>query len=392
MAPMGNEGVHEIGIITEVYGAYPEEFLRRHVQALSRYRPFLAVMERRNPDLFPYEPVHLLRSRSLVFRGMNTGLGLLPKRLQWTDVVEAEWMLERLIRRYRPRVFITYFAFAAGRVCGVLRKARVPYVMFLCGSPLNYAYRWPKSPKTRRIREAFQHAEKCYFVSEFLRYRGLALGCPADRAEVFSFGVPVSPEAAPVGREGEVRFLSVGGLVPVKGHDVLLRAFAGVLHAVPSCKLAIAGDGRCRRMLEELARQLGISERVVFLGYIGNEQVFRELGASHVYVHPSRRLETGQEEGQPIAVQEAMSAGVPVIATRTGGIPESVLDGETGYLADDGDVEGLVKRMIELARAPAKRARMGLAGRRRVTEKFNLEKQNARLAGIVEEIMRKKFA
>jgi glycosyltransferase involved in cell wall biosynthesis len=164
-----------------------------------------------------------------------------------------------------------------------------------------------------------------------------------------------------------------------KGHDVLLRALAG--DAVPPrvvCR--IAGEGRERESLEGLARELGLAARVRFLGE--RRDVGEILAASDVAVLPSRA------EGLGVAILEAMAHALPVVASRVGGIPEAVLEGETGLLVPPEDPDALGAALARLAGDAALRRRMGAAGRARVLAGFTLRRSAERYEALYREIAR----
>ena len=144
--------------------------------------------------------------------------------------------------------------------------------------------------------------------------------------------------SAPAPPSGSPRIGCVARLSPEKGIDRLLEAFAGVLRQVPYARLAIAGDGPARGQLEARAHELTLGGAVEFLGY--REDVSPVLGSLDLFVLPSLT------EGIPLALLEAMAAGLPVIATAVGGVPEVVEDGTSGMLVPPGDAAALERAML----------------------------------------------
>jgi glycosyltransferase involved in cell wall biosynthesis len=166
--------------------------------------------------------------------------------------------------------------------------------------------------------------------------------------------------------------LAVGNLYPVKDHATLLRASAGL----EGVHVLVAGRGPELESLASLARALGAASRVHLLGLRGD--VDRLLAASDLLVHPSRA------EGLPLAILEAMAAALPVVATRVGGIPEAVLEGETGLLVRPGDPEGLRDAIRNVLHDPDRAALLGRAGRARVEEHFSIEGMTRRYRALYE--------
>ncbi len=166
--------------------------------------------------------------------------------------------------------------------------------------------------------------------------------------------------------EHSVVFGFLGRLVPIKDVPTLVLAFSRLLETIPDAWLLIAGDGPVRPGLEALIAARVPGGRVRLLGW--REDLVDLYATLDVCVLSSRN------EGTPVAIIEAMAAGRPVIATRVGGVPDVVDDGETGLLVAPGDAEGLAAAMARLAADPAARCRMGGLGRQRAAAAFGHER------------------
>jgi len=162
------------------------------------------------------------------------------------------------------------------------------------------------------------------------------------------------------------RLLCIGRLIPIKGHIVLLRAFAEARRQLPDLELEIAGRGPLEPALKALCRELGIEEAVRFLGYVAPVQEAIERAA--VVVVPS------MGEGFGMAALEAMERARPVIAADIGGLGELVEHGATGLLVTPGETESLRDAIVALGSDPALAARMGEAGRQRALARFLQER------------------
>jgi len=162
----------------------------------------------------------------------------------------------------------------------------------------------------------------------------------------------------------------VAHLVPVKGHEDLLEAFATVAKQKPDIWLALAGQGQLREKLEQQGARLGVQQNVLFLGNVAD--VPSLLRAADGAVLPTR--ETGRGEACPLALLEAMACGLPVVATDSGGPREIVESGVTGWLVPPRDPERLAQALRDLVSSPDRRAEYGAAGRKRVEGHFTLEK------------------
>lgn len=160
--------------------------------------------------------------------------------------------------------------------------------------------------------------------------------------------------------------ISIGRLVAQKNHELLLRAFAGILSAMNNCTLIVVGDGSLREQLKKLAIELGISDNIEFLGT--RTDVTELLAVADIFVL------TSLWEGLPNVVLEAMAAGKPVLATAVGGTPEIIVEGETGFLVEP-DIDLVTKKLKEaISLSPEEKHAMGNAARKRIEANFTMEK------------------
>jgi glycosyltransferase involved in cell wall biosynthesis len=193
--------------------------------------------------------------------------------------------------------------------------------------------------------------------SGFIRDKLVAGGYPAERISVVPNFVDV--ETIRPSFDPGASFVYVGRLVREKGVDVLIEAAAGT-----GLRVEIVGDGPLRADLEAQARAAGVE--IVFHGYQQPPDAAAIVARSLAVVLPARWHENG-----PLAVIEAMAAGKPVISSRTGGLPELIVDGDTGLLAPPNDAIALRSAMLRLAESPEEAERMGRAGRARAEERYS---------------------
>jgi colanic acid/amylovoran biosynthesis glycosyltransferase len=219
-------------------------------------------------------------------------------------------------------------------------------------------------------------------VSDHWRRRLIALGCPADRIAVHGMGVDCRrfTFVRRDRREGEpLRLVTVAQLVERKGIAHAIRAVAELARSGVDVEYMIVGDGPLGGVLLQLARELGVSDRVRIIGSVSHGAVAAILSRSHVMLAPSVIASDGDMEGIPVAIMEAMAGGLPVVSTVHGGIPELIDDDLTGYLVPEGDVHALVSRLERLSRDFAASARVSTAARRLIVQRHDIEKLNDRL-------------
>jgi colanic acid/amylovoran biosynthesis glycosyltransferase len=177
---------------------------------------------------------------------------------------------------------------------------------------------------------------------------------------------------------GRKRLLYTGRLSAAKGLPILLQALGQVVQKHPEVVLTIVGDGGDRQALEALAIDLKLTTYLQFVGYQSQDAVCEYLHNSDIFVLPSF------SEGLPVALMEALAAGVPVITTPIAGISELVEHGINGYLVPPGAVEPLSQRICELLENALLRQQFGQAGRLKVAEEFNLEKEVPKLKQVMD--------
>ena len=166
------------------------------------------------------------------------------------------------------------------------------------------------------------------------------------------------------GVEGAPVIVSIGRLVPRKGSDQLIKAMPEVLKQFPKCKLLLVGTGNYKKRLEKLVRNLKVQDSVIFTGRVAHELLPAYYRLGDIFAAPCRSRYGGLEvEGLGIVYLEASACGVPVIAGKSGGAPDAVLDGKTGILVNGRDHLEVSAALIKLLADEKLRAQMGTAGR-----------------------------
>ncbi len=161
--------------------------------------------------------------------------------------------------------------------------------------------------------------------------------------------------------------LTLARLVPRKGQDQVIRALPAVIEAVPEAVYLVAGRGRDEDRLRTLARSLGVADRVIFAGFVDPNELVDHYNLADVYIMPSREIAAAETvEGFGITFLEANACGIPVIGGRSGGIPDAVVDGQTGLLVDPQDGGQIAAAVIRLLTDADEARRLGAEGRRRV--------------------------
>lgn len=250
----------------------------------------------------------------------------------------------------------------------------------LSGLPYSFTIHGPDiffEPMHWRIDEKAARARFVACISDFCRSQLMCFADQThwDRFHIVHCGIDPDRYDAPPSHSGK-EVLFVGRLAGVKGVPLLLRAVADLTEKHPDLRLTLIGDGPDRAALEALCKQLGLQDRVTFLGYQSQDAVAKALSQADVFALPSFA------EGVPVVLMEAMAAQVPVVTTRIAGVPELVTDGESGMLVPPGDAPALTQALDSLISDSDMRRAMGAAGRAKVAQDFNMQAEAAWLSNL----------
>lgn len=318
------------------------------------------------------------------------------------------WWLGAALRRLAPKWSMSAFKFFLARhlrsagadavlaeygITGAYlvegcKKARVPLFVHFHG--YDASIRAVLDSHRDAYKKMFDYASGIVAVSNAMKNRLLSLGAPPERLHVNVYGVDPdrfsggSPET--IGPD----FFAVGRFIEKKAPYLTVLAFSKVLRAVPDARLIMVGEGPLLGPSKRLAAALGVSSAIEFLGVQDSSRVSELMRNARAFVQHSLEADNGDCEGTPVAVIEAQMTGIPVISTRHAGIPDVVVDGETGFIVAEGDMDGMSARMLQLARDPELAGRMGRAARKRAETHYTLDRHLNQLAEMIESGVKQK--
>jgi len=312
------------------------------------------------------------------------------------EVIEDSWRtrwravtgMRRILRKYRPQILHLHFTGFIGPYPWLAKLCSVKQVFFTDHSshPEGYVIRRAPFWKRRLARLVNLPMTRVITVSEY-GYRCVAGRdlVPAERIEMVYNSADLS--RASNSRESAAEFrgkhsipedrtlvTQVSWIIPEKGIADLLAAARLVIAQNPNVHFAFVGEGAYRERYIREAAELGLEGHVTWTGHVDDPMAEGVYAAADVVCQASR-----WEEVFGYVIAEAMSCSKPLVATRVGGIPELVEDSKTGFLVDRGDVRAIADRILDLAADRELRERMGRAGRQAVGEKFDLERNVARV-------------
>jgi glycosyltransferase involved in cell wall biosynthesis len=319
----------------------------------------------------------------------------LSPRLGPGDLI-AFFHLRRIFRAWKPDVVHTHTAKAGAVGRTAARAAGVPAVVHTFHGHVLRGY-FPKP-----LEEIFRGVERSLTrITDRIVTLSPALKADltemriaaAEKIEVVPLGMDLAPLLECDGRRGELRAELgirpgeplvgvVGRLVPIKNHRLFLEAARSMVDSGSPARFIIVGDGELGDSLRKTALDLGIADRVRFLGW--------RKDMAPVYAGMDILALTSDNEGTPVALIEGMAAGIPVAATAVGGVPDVVRDGATGRLVPPGDAAGMSRAWQSLLVDKESTARMRDQARREVEERFGRERMLSAMAGLYEELIRQK--
>lgn len=383
-------------VLTHNYPRFRGDFSGTFIEALSEavqaqghqvtvLTPYDSRFARRSDD----HHVHLLTYRYAwpdrlhVLGYMRSTCG--DRALRLSAIVLAPFMflfgalaVLRAARRERPDVIHAHWALPNGFLGALTaRLLRIPLVVSLPGSDVFVSGLNPLFRCMARF--AFNQAAAITTNSDDLRQAAVGLGAAVDKMSLIIYGVDPQAIAPDHSQHAALRarlglgddtplILAVGRLVPKKGFDVLVKAAVSI---APHAHIVIVGDGDQRAELTALTSALGVSERLHFVGNVPRTELTDYYNAADIFAMPSLRLPV---DGLNVAVVEAMSCALPVVASDVGGNPLVVADGDNGLLVGEGQVEAFAAATNRLLADPVLRLAMGQRSRERVLAEFSWER------------------
>ncbi len=348
--------------------------IHRHVAGLKTFSP-VVITQKREGD-WPVERIHVVPRSP--FRFISRGLERFSGKPWQISAGEA-----RRIGEVEVSLLHIFFGNVAVHLLPLLRRARIPVVVSFHGSDVAGAIAGSGYAEARR--EMFERSRLVLCRSGQLAEKVAALGCDPAKLRIMK---TVLPEIGFVGRtpppDGAWQIVQACRLVPKKGLATSLRAFAVFRKTFPGARFTIAGEGPMEEELRGLASSLGVADSITFAGFLPQESLRQLFSRSHIFLHPSETA-GGDVEGIPNSLLEAMASGLPVVATRHGGIPEVVVDGRSGLLCDERDHAAVAAALVRLTGDPGLYMNIARAGSDAIRDQFSAERRIADIEALYRE-------
>jgi colanic acid/amylovoran biosynthesis glycosyltransferase len=375
--PVPERGGPVVCIVSTNHNAYSETFIRAHIERLPAETKVLYGGS--FPTYFE-DGTQLLKFHQRAIRRVSYRLlGLSPQHLQ-------NRVLKRFLQTNRVDVVLAEYGPTGASVMDACSAAGVPLIVHFHG--FDAYHRGTLEKYGLSYHRMFAAAAAIIAVSRDMERQLLTLGASREKLFYSPYGVDTELFSGAEPARVPPIFVAVGRFVDKKAPHLTLRAFKKVTERCPHARLKMVGDGRLWELCKQSARDMGISHLVEFFGPRSHLDVAGTMRQARAFVQHSIRATNGDSEGTPIAVLEAGAAGLPVVATRHAGIKDVVIDGKTGLLVDEGDVEGMARNMIRLAEDPELAERLGKAARESIVAEWSMEKSINRLWTIMEKAIK----
>ena len=376
-----------VAIYLRYYLSPSETFVYRQLQGVAPwFHPFVMTSRVSLLDVYPFDDLHV-KERGFAGRVFTRMQRFLGRPWMLTPAQHREW--GRLLASKHARLIHAHFGHYGMEMLPLARQHGLPLLVTFHGYDASSLLR--DRSYAGALGALFDYAH-VITVSHNMAERLREYGLDDSRLHVHYIGVPVdnftfaqrTPVADKLAAGEPVEFLQVSNFVAKKGHRYTIETFARFATDRTNCALTLAGDGPLRAEAERLARELGIADRVRFVGRVVTEEVTGLMAGADVFLHHSVTTADGDMEGIPTVLMEAMATGLIVVSTRHSGIPELIDDGVDGYLVEERDTDAYVRCLEGLANADRD---MPLRARAKIEERFNMTKQNEKLAGIYREVI-----
>jgi len=361
----------KIGIAAHNFDTYTETFIRQHVENL----PFDIVTL--SGAQLEHGPGGLLR-KSKPERARQYLLRMLG---QFDD---RKWALRRVtswILHQKVDAMLAEFGVMGLQLVDACEQAGMPLIVHFFGYD---AYIGETPDLTEKYRAMFAKSAAIIGVSRAMCKRLRDIGAPSEKVHY----VPsyVNPEKYPQLSPGEAppHLLAIGRFVEKKAPQLTILAFSKALAIRPDIRLEMVGDGPLLGACIWLAHALKVEHAIIFHGPKSHEWLASAMKRFRAFIQHSVRAQNGDSEGTPAAILEALCSGLPVLTTSHAGITEAVVDGETGFLCAEGDVEGMAQSILRICDSDRATVQaMSNAARKRFLNEYSREKTLDKLAEII---------
>jgi len=292
----------------------------------------------------------------------------------------AETAFIKSLKQHKIEVVFAQYGTTAHRIVKICNYLKIPLITHFHGYDASID---AVISGCNNFNEVFKYSTYVIAVSNVMKNKLLKLGCPSQKM-IYNVYAPddIFFEVKP--NFSNETFIALGRFVEKKAPYYTILAFSKVLNDYPNAQLIIGGQGELYEVCTNLVKYLKIENNVLLPGILSKEKFIGYLSTSVAFVQHSITALSGDQEGTPVAVLEASAAGLPVIATKHAGIPDVIIDGETGLLVDEHDVNGMAEQMLKVLKDKDLAKVLGSKGKERMKAHYTSKKQLQVLDDLIE--------
>ncbi|MGO4906196.1 glycosyltransferase [Flavobacterium sp. W20_MBD1_R3] len=351
---------NNIAMVSPSHNAYSETFIQEQKNGLQG-------------NVFYYYggslPTHLEHHGKLMSRSIRL-CNKLQRKLGLASFNAEETAFIHSLQQHKIQVVLAQYGTTAHRIVKICRHLHLPLITHFHGYDASIQ---TVIDNCNNYSDVFAYSTSVIAVSVAMQEKLIRLGCPKEKVVYNPCGPhPSFIEVQPA--FSTPTFIGLGRFVDKKAPYYTILAFSQVLKQYPNAQLLIGGKGELYEVCHNLIRYLKVEDRVSLPGILTQEQFKGYLSTSLAFVQHSITALSGDQEGTPVAVLEASAAGLPVIATIHAGIPDVIIDGDTGFLVSEHDVEAMAEKMMLLLGNSALAMQLGSNGKERIQSNFTMEK------------------
>lgn len=363
-------------------------------------KPVLAIF---SPNQNAYSETFIQAHRKLPFDIRFYFGGSVPGLLEGKSMIALPWKL-RIEKKFQKgfssaekkllyslkndkvQVVLAEYGTTAAECLPVVQRLKLPLIVHFHGFDASVTNL--KKDYKEKYKRVFDYASSVVVVSQRMKSDLEEMGCPKSKLVLNTYGP--NPEFFELNPEYlRPQFIAIGRFVEKKAPHLTILAFQKVVSKFPDARLKMIGDGPLWQVCKDLVNHFDLSNNVELAGVQSPAQIQKEMEQSLAFVQHSVTASNGDSEGTPVAVLEAQASALSVISTLHAGIPDVVIDGETGLLCQELDVDSMAENMMKVWNDKLLACRLGKAGRERVKEYFTMERHLGVLMDLVNRSLNK---
>ena len=339
-----------------------------------------------NPDTYSFKPIHSYKDLSNFRINLYRLFGLFKAK----DAALLYW--DEIVKKEKPDIIHSHFGFTAAKGIDLAIKNNLPHIVTFYGADV-FRDPYGKSPAQKfyqsKLPLIFQRSNKILFTSRFLKDKLVRLGAPEEKLQLWHLGLDLDLfNRLSKRKSNKFKIISCGRFKKWKGQKYLILALPEVLKKDKNIKVVFIGQGEELDNCKKLVDQLRISQYVEFKERIVKYlDVIKEMASSHLIVHSSFTAKNRVCDALGMVLVEAGACEVPTVASRSGGIPEAVLDKKTGFLVKPKNPKQIAEKIILLMENENLRKKMGQEAKKYIQKEFDLERQVKKLEKIYKEAL-----